>query len=83
MGGAPDRTKLRVDPIGAPAGVRQRMGIHQGGEAAFQRIDHGDLVGLVGCHHEVALGRIPAAVMEEQFSLDHLDQRVDRAGVIH
>jgi hypothetical protein len=45
--------------------VRDLGDIDQRGQLAGLGVDRGDLVGGVGRHQEVALGSIPAAVMQE------------------
>ena len=64
VAGGPHRAKFRVHKVGATAGVRYLAHIHHGLQLAFLGIHHADLVAVIRCHHEVALGRIPAAVVQ-------------------
>jgi len=59
------------------------FGVHQRGQLAGLGIDHRHLVGSIGRHQEVALGRIPAAVMQELGGLDGGFLEVLDIGVIH
>src|SRR5574340_795448 len=81
--GAPHRAEVGVDPVGAAAGMGNLAGVHQLFKLAVHQVDDGDFVGIVGSHHEVTLGRVQAAVVQEALSLDHLDGRVDDIGIIH
>jgi hypothetical protein len=65
VAGGPHRAELRVHEVGAAARVRDLADVDQRGELAFLGVDGGDLVALVGRHHEVALGAVPAAVVQE------------------
>jgi hypothetical protein len=56
--------------VGATARVRDLGGIDQRRQLAFLGIDHGHLVGRVGSDEEVALARIPAAVVQELGRVD-------------
>ena len=68
--GRPHRTELRVDEVGAATRVRDLVDVDQRRELLFLRVDHRDLVGLVRCRHEVALGAVPAAVVQEARGAD-------------
>ena len=65
VAGGPDGTELGVNEVGATAGVGNLGYINQGGQLAGLGVHSGDLVRGVGRHQEVALGSIPAAVVQE------------------
>src|SRR3989304_4576749 len=74
---------LRVLPVGAASGVRDLADLDQLDELLVLRVDDGDLVPLVGRDQEVALGRVPAAVVEEEIGLDLGDLEVLDVRVVH
>ena len=75
VAGGPHRTELRMHEVGTATGVRNRPDLDQAGQLAFLGVDRRDLVGLVRRHQEVALGTVPATVVEEtgRSDLGHLE----------
>jgi hypothetical protein len=65
VAGGPDRAELRMHEVGAAPRVRDLADIDQRGQLVFLGVDHADLVRGVGGDHEVAAGRVEAAVMQE------------------
>ena len=61
----PDRSVFGIVEVGATTRVRRLGDVRQGDELAFLRVDNGNLVGLVGRCEEVALGSVPATVVQE------------------
>ena len=73
---------LRVDEVGAATRVGDLAHVDQAGQFAFLHVDGADLVGLVGRDHEVALGAVEAAVVEELGNRDFLDRDGVDVGVV-
>ena len=63
--------------------MRQCRCVDQSRQFTFEGIDHSDFVGLVRSNHKVAVGGIPAPIVEEALGFDHLDLGVVRVGIIH
>ena len=83
VAGGPDGAVLRMVEVGATARVRDLAHVDQLGQLALFEVHRRDLVAVVGRHHEVALGRVQAAVVQEARGADGRDlQRVD-VGVVH
>ena len=78
----PNGAKGRVRKVGAATGVRNLGNINQRGQLAGLGVDRSDLVGGVGCHQEVALGSIPAAVVQELGGTDGGGLQVFDIGII-
>ena len=78
--------------VGATPRVRGLADVDQGRQATVLGVDHGNLVGVVGGGHEVAVAAVPAAVVEERRRTDAGDGEVvdilvidqqDLAGLLH
>ena len=65
IAGSPYRTEFGIDEIGAASGMRNLAHVDEGDQFVFLGVHHRDLVGLVGRRQEVALGAVPAAIVEE------------------
>src|SRR5690606_39688977 len=63
--GGPHRPVFRVVEVGATARVRNLADIDDARQVAFLGVDHHHLVGVVRRRHEVAVGAVPATVMQE------------------
>src|SRR6056297_3920707 len=74
--GRPDRAVLGVDEVRAAARVGDALDRYQGFEFLVTRVDYRDPVGFVGRGHEVAVGAIPAAVVQEARSVDGGDLQI-------
>ena len=81
-GPSPTPGRIRMHEVGAAAGMRDLADVDQRGELAFLGVHHGDLVRLVGCDQEVALGRVPAAVVQEARGADLGDLELHHVGVV-
>ena len=76
VAGAPHRAVLGMHEVGAPPRVRGLADVDQGRQATVLGVDHGNLVGVVGGGHEVAVAAVPAAVVEERRRADAGDGEV-------
>ncbi len=79
----PYRPEHRVDKVRTAPRVRRLANLHQFGQLALLGVDDRDLVGSVGCVHEIAMRRLEATVVQEGRGVDHLDAQVVEIAVIH
>ena len=54
--GRPNRAECWMHKVGTTAGVWGFADFNQGRQLAFLGVNHANLVAVVGCHHEIALG---------------------------
>ena len=78
----PSRPVFRVVDIGATARMGDFGGIDQRGKFAFLDVDHGNLVGGIGRHHEIALAGIVATIVQELGGIDRHFLEVGQVGII-
>ena len=80
---SPDRTKFRVREVRAAAGMGNLAHIDDGRQLVFFQVKNRNLVAVIGRHHEVTLGGIQTAVVQERCRTDFGHLQCLQVRVIH
>ena len=82
IAGRPDRAVLRIDEIGAAAGMGLDPDLDDLHQLVVLGVDHSDLVRGVGGDQEIAAGGVEAAVMQEARGVDGCGLEIVEIGII-